>query len=327
MSNNQDSCIPDGWIGGFPPSGSSMLYPTRDLSSLPMLGNMDNINFLQRQLGVKWPEFSWETRKGEPNPERCYQQFAPYISRIGYTDEGRVYSVICPQQGTWLKNEICLNVEITVTGQRGWVNETTKELAVDMTVEGKIWFTPNQHQGDKLKAIWPLMQYSLPRFPLNKENAIRVETYLPGNPDQPVFPVSTGTSTEFESPDFAQHSQAFSTGNIAVEIGNYKLTNDKLVDDFNGIIMKAFNLASGNMLQQGNVLAWNLWFTDPALVSIAEWKNHAEFWRNSIDVHHCSPTGDGTSPRYFDGTYFNADENAIDEVVQEIISYIKSHLL
>ena len=56
-----------------------------------------------------------------------------------------------------LGGDICINVEVTVTGQRGWVNETTKEIAADMMVEGKIWLTPSEHQGSHLKAIWPLL--------------------------------------------------------------------------------------------------------------------------------------------------------------------------
>ncbi|GIQ57169.1 hypothetical protein Flavo103_03050 [Flavobacterium collinsii] len=327
MQNNENTPIPLGWVGGFPPAGSPMLYPTRDLSSLPMLGNMDNINFLQRQLGVKWPEFSWETQKGSVNPKRCYQQFAPYISRAGYTDEGRVYSVICPQQGVWLKDEICINVEVTVTGQRGWVNEVTKEVAIDMTVEGKIWLTPNEQQGDKIKEIWPLLEYSFPKFPLNKENAIRVTTHEQNNPDQPIFKVIHGLNPEFENPPFALHNdKAFATAYLAVEIGDIKLTKDKVVDGFNQLIMKAFNLGSGNMLQPGNTLSWNLWFTEPALVNREEWKNHANFWRDSIDVHHRSPTGNGTDARYFDGTTFNPEVNAVDEIIKDIIDYVIKHL-
>ncbi|MFH6989962.1 hypothetical protein ACHRVW_19645 [Flavobacterium collinsii] len=327
MQNNENTPIPLGWVGGFPPAGSPMLYPTRDLSSLPMLGNMDNINFLQRQLGVKWPEFSWETQKGSVNPKRCYQQFAPYISRAGYTDEGRVYSVICPQQGVWLKDEICINVEVTVTGQRGWVNEVTKEVAIDMTVEGKIWLTPNEQQGDKIKEIWPLLEYSFPKFPLNKENAIRVTTHEQNNPDQPIFKVIHGLNPEFENPPFALHNdKAFATAYLAVEIGDIKLTKDKVVDGFNQLIMKAFNLGSGNMLQPGNTLSWNLWFTEPALVNREEWKNHANFWRDSIDVHHRSPTGNGTDARYFDGTTFNPETNAVDEIIKDIIDYVIKHL-
>lgn len=80
------------------------------------------------------------------------------------------------------------------------------------------------------------------------------------------------------------------------------------------------------MLQAGNILSWNLWFTEPALVNTLEWKNHAEYWRKSIDAHHGSPTGDGTNARYFDGTYFNPEKYAIDEIIQEIIAYIKSHI-
>jgi hypothetical protein len=50
-----------------------------------------------------------------------------------------------------------MNVEVSVTGQRGWVDETTRQLAADMTVEGKIWFSNSglKHQTiqDFLKAF------------------------------------------------------------------------------------------------------------------------------------------------------------------------------
>ncbi|WP_310555611.1 hypothetical protein [Flavobacterium sp.] len=313
--------IPAGWVGGFPPANMpNMVYPKRDLSSLPMLGNMDNINFLQRQLGVKWPEFSWETEKGAKDPKRCFQQFSPYISRIGYTNEGRIYSIICPQQGIWLEDEICLNVEITVTGQRGWVNESTKELAADMTVEGKIWFTPAEHQGLKLRGLLPLLPKG---YPINKENAIRVLTHLPNDPNQPIFQVNKGLTPRFTNPDFAKHdNEAFTEGNIDVEIGGIRLINNSKIDKFNQFILDVFNTGSGNMLQKGNVLSWNLWFVEPTLVSIPEWKDHAKKWRDSIDAHHGSPTGEGTKARYFDGSYFNAKVF----VIEEIIKYIKEHI-
>lgn len=322
MIQNQ---IPTGWQGGFPSENQKqMLYPTTDLSSIPMLGNMDNINFLQRQLGVQWPEFSWETLKGEKDPKRCFQQFAPYISRIGYTNQGRVYSIICPQQGIWLGDEICINVEVTVTGQRGWVNETTKELAADMTVEGKIWFTPSEHQGNLFKKLWPLLKHSSRRYPIDKENAIRIQTYLPENPKQPIFQVRNGLSPRYKNPDFAMHeAQAFTKGHIDVEIGGIRPTNDTKLDSFNQYILDIFNIGSGNMLQNGNVLSWNLWFHTPELVSIPEWKNHAEYWRTSIDAHHGSPSGDGTSARYFDGSIFNPKTFVIEEIIKEIFNRIK----
>ena len=316
--------IPAGWQGGFPPEDQKqMLYPTEDLSSLPMLGNMDNINFLQRQWGVEWPMFSWETLKGEKDPKRCFVQFAPYISRIGYNNQGRIYSIICPQQGMWIGDQICINVEVTVTGQRGWVNETTKEIAADMTVEGKIWLTPSEHQGNLLKALWPVLKHSSRRYPIDKENAIRVQTHLPENPKQPIFPLRKGLSTRYKNPQFAMHQEAFTTGHIDVEIGEIIPTNDAKLDKFNQYFLDLFNLASGNMLQKGNVLSWNLWFNSPELVSTAEWKNHAEYWRSSIDAHHGSPGGEGTSARYFDGTEFNTKTFAIKEIIKEILHHTK----
>ena len=143
MTSGNDQNPAPGWVGGFEESNAMFSYPDPNLSSLHMLDNMANVDKLQRQQAVKWPEFSWETRKGEADPKRCYQMFAPDISRLGYTNEGRVYSIICPQQGTYSPSFGALNVEVTVTGQRGWANETTRQIAADMTVVGKIWFSPS----------------------------------------------------------------------------------------------------------------------------------------------------------------------------------------
>jgi hypothetical protein len=76
------------------------------------------------------------------------------------------------------------------------------------------------------------------------------------------------------------------------------------------------------MLQKGNVLSWNLFFDSPELVSIPEWQNHADYWRTSIGAHHGSPGGEGTSPRYFDGTYFDTKNFAIKEVIKEILNHV-----
>src|SRR5580698_6269799 len=191
MSGVQNSDIPPGWVGGFAGSNPAFAYPTPDLSSLPMLDNMANIDLLQRQQAVKWPEFSWETVVGEPT-SRCFQMFAPDISRLGYTDTGRVYSIICPQQGTCSPSFGCLNVEVTVTGQRGWANETNREMAADMTVEGKIWFSPSAKQNPIVKLFWNLFAGNGLPFPSNKANAIIVTSHKYQDPLQPIFPVRTG---------------------------------------------------------------------------------------------------------------------------------------
>jgi len=307
MSSIQDQ-IPPGWIGGFAQSNPAFAYPNPNLTSLPMLDNMDNIDLLDRQQGVKWPEFSWQTIPGNEK-SRCFQMFSPYISRLGYTNEGRVYSIICPQQGACSPTFGCMNVEVTVTGQRGWVDETTKTFAADMTVEGTIWFSPSAQQKEYIKKAWKLFNQFGLDFPSSKAKAIKVTTHLPQNPSEPIFPLRDGETKLFQSPEFARHeAEAWDVGNLSVQIGPIKKTGNKIVDDFNDLVMFAFNTASGNMLQNGNVLTWNVWFTPPQLVNRVEWRTHAERWRKSINVNHGSPTGPGTDPRYFDGTPFKASD-------------------
>ena len=328
MTSAYDSNTPvPGWKGGFAQSDPAFAYPDPDLSSLPMLDNLANIDKLQRQQDVLWPEFSWLTIPGDTD-SRCFQMFAPDISRLGYTDEGRVYSIICPQQGAASPTFGALNVEVTVTGQRGWVDEDTKAVAADMTVEGKVWFSPAAHQHGLVRLAWDLFAKNGHPFPSSKAAAIRVRTHLPGNADQPIFPVRTGASTLFKSPEFAIHSdQAWSLAHIDVQIGDIHQTGDEMVDDFNAMIMDVFNLAKGNILTKGTILSWNVWFIAPQYVNRAEWRNHAEVWRKSIDADHGSPDGPGTDPRYFDGTPFSAVESQIDHEIELIKAWLKKHLL
>ena len=115
-------------------------------------------------------------------------------------------------------------------------------------------------------------------------------------------------------------------GTWRLKLGAVKSSNSTFVDDFNQLVMNAFNLASGNMLASGNVLAWNVWFRAPELVNQTEWKEHAEKWRHSIDVDHKAPTGSGTIPRYFDGKPFTIEDAMIEEAIQDIIKFITHHL-
>jgi hypothetical protein len=327
MKPNQPSdIVPPGWVGGFAESNPAFAYPNPDLTSLLMLGNMANIDLLQRQQGVEWPEFSWETEKGQADPKRCFQMFAPYISRLGYTDTGRVYSIICPQQGVCQTKIGCMNVEVTVTGQRGWVNETTREVAADMTVMGQIWFSPFADEDFIFQVLWDSFKNSPLPFPKDKANSIKVTTHMSGNPDQPIFPVRRGQTDLFKSPDFAIHNEAWAVANVEVEIGPIKKTNNDLVDEFNQLVMDVFNMASGNMLQPGNLLSWNVWFTAPKLVDQEEWRTHAERWRKSIDEGHGSPDGPGTIAHYFDGTPFSPVEKLIEDKIEDIIDWIWEHL-
>lgn len=329
MKKSNQAIVPPGWVGGFAESNPKFAYGPDsypDLSSLPMLDNMANINLLERQQGVEWPEFSWITQPGGDESTRCFRMFAPYISRLGYTNTGRVYSIICPQQGIYIKGIGYLNVEVTVTGQRGWVNETTREVAADMTVEAKVWFGPSAHKssfGEKLLEFFTYFNYP---FPSKKKNAVIITTHAPGNPDNPIFPVRKGETKLFQSPSFARHPKAWTVANVEVEIGPVQKRGISIVDEFNNLVVELFNLVSGNLLLSGNLLSWNVWFKAPRLVDQEEWRDHAEKWRKSIDEDHGSPDGEGTNARYFDGSPFKPFENLIDEKVKEIIEWIKEHI-
>jgi hypothetical protein len=320
-----------GWVGGFSTSNPKFSYPDPDLSSLPMLDNMANIPLLQRQLDVLWPEFSWETVMGDPS-SRCFQMFAPDISRAGYDDVGRVYSIICPQQGAWSPTLGDLNIEVTVNNQRGWVNETATSLdqdlvAADMSVTGKIWFGPAAKHMRVYKLLEMILKTENLPFPLDKANAIQVTLHRVGDPEQPIIQVRSGVNSEFENPDFARHDdEAWAVANVAVQIGPILSRNNPMVDDFNAMIMDIFNLASGNLLQPGNILTWNVWLNAPTIVDRAEWAAHAEVWRHSIDTGHGSPDGPGTQPRYRDGSDFQPIDAIVEKEWDLIKAWVKKHV-
>ena len=325
MTINQKADIPAGWIGGFAESDPAFAYPNPNLTSLPMLDNMANICRLERQQSAKWPEFSWESVPGDPT-SRCFQMFAPDISRLGYTDTGRVYSIICPQQGVCSPLLGCLNVEVSVTRQRGWANETNQTLAADMTVEGKIWFSPSATQSSMVKFLWTRFATCGLPFPSNKANAIRITTHKNKTPTQPIFPVLTGETNLFASPEFARHpAEAWAVANVEVEIGPIVPIGNPVVDGFNQLVVDTFNVVAGNILQSGNLLSWNIWFEAPQIVNRTEWRDHAEKWRQSIDADHGSPCGNGTSAKYFDGSLFRPVEALIEEEADRIWAYLKAH--
>ena len=313
-----NNTIPEGWVGGF---------GTPDPSSLPMLKNMDNIKLLDRQQKVVWPEFSWDSEPGEADPKKCFQMFAPDISRLGYTNEGRVYSIICPQQGFATEHFGSLNVEVTVTGNRGWADEPNRTVGAEMKVTGKIWFAPSSYDRTLVKLIKAYFILRGLPFPGDKAHAIEVQTFKPGFPNVEEFPLVTGPSTNFDIPEFARHEEiSWAMGSLGVQIGAIKLTGVEKVDKFNQLVLDVFNTAGGNMLKEGNILYWNVWFTAPQTVDRTEWENHAIFWRDSIQADHGAPDGQGTKPRYFDGTPFKPLRNLAIQELPKILAYIKDHV-
>jgi hypothetical protein len=316
--------VPDGWVGGFAESNPDFAYPrlSPDLSDLPILDNMANIDLLTRQQRVPWPQFSWLAIPGNEN-SRVYQMFAPDISRLGYTDEGRIYSIICPQQGFGSAFLGTLNVEVTVTGQRGWVDEPDNTVYGDLGVKGRIWISEGSKTLPFIKDI--MKKYDTKDYPFSKANAVNITTHRAGQPWNPMFNIFNGTDPSFPHPSFAQHwEEAYGVGYLNVEIGGIESTGNDDIDRFNQMVLDVFNLGSGNILKFGSTLSWNVWFSEPELLDRKEWAEHAEKWRHSIDVNHTSPTGDGSKQTYFDGRIFKPLQSAIGQELKLIKSFLTS---
>ena len=151
--------------------------------------------------------------------------------------------------------------------------------------------------------------------------------FASSGPNELLFPLTFGPSTDFPIPDFAKHEEiSWSMGHLGVQIGPIKKTGVEIVDKFNQLVLDVFNTASGNMLKDGNILSWNVWFTAPEHVDQEEWREHTEKWRKSIDADHGSPEGDGTDARYFDGTPFKPLKELLIEELPKIIRFIKDHI-
>ena len=348
LSTTRDTAFPLAvWKGGFKDSNPDYDYSkalSPDLSNLPITGNLDNIDKITRMQKVYWPQFSWQSVPGDES-SRLYQMFAQDISRIGYDDAGRIWSIICPQRGFGCDLLGTLMLEVTVTGVRGWVDEDEPSPAVyaNLGVSGVVWFESPANKNPLLDAIEKA--FDKKKFPFSKANAIKVNGHLPGKPYEDYFPLVNGTDSKFFHPTFAQHwDEAYSVASLEVEIGKQEMTGDKLVDEFNTSILKIFNIVSGNILTEGQKVAWNIWFNEPEVVDQAEWKEHAEKWLHSICVEHEYPDGDGGEMTHFDGKPFEPLEgtatkmkilkdflNANSDLVKAhekpgILSFLKDHL-
>jgi hypothetical protein len=320
-----DYVIPEGYVGGFAESEPQYSYPVErpDLDDIPIMDNLKNIDKLDRQQNVLWPEFSWLTDPGDET-SRVYQRFAPNVSRLGYSNDGRVYSIICPQQGIHLPIIGNINIEVTVTGVRGWCKEPEKAFYADMGVVGKVWFGDPDNAPLIVKALEKIANWE--KFPFSKDTAIEVQTHNRFEPWNPVFQVQNGTTTEYPIPQDRQHwdENAYGVGHIYVEIGKPKKTGNEKVDDLIDLIIGIFNLGYGNKLANGNVLSWNLWMAPPEIVDREEWANHAEYWRQSIDVKHEYPGGENLIDYVtdYEGNKYGPPQSLSQKISSLIHSYI-----
>ena len=309
----------------------------------PLRDNLANISRIQRMWRAQWPEFSWLTEAGN-SASRCYQMFAPDISRVGYGapdathhNQCPVWSIMCPQQGIWIQPlGATLNIEVTVTGVGGWVTESPMSLEAQMTIKPKIWFSPSTVQNSPIiQALGEAFALLGIPFPSSKATAIELNAYGVNQQDQPVpspnLTIQNGVDPNYLVPSFANHSSydrynqlAAHVVYVAVEIGEVIPTGHPIADRFNQLIMQLFNLASGNLLQYQNVLSWNVWALSPEAVYTPEWQLHAEYWRFSLDVNHRSPEGSGRNPQYFEGTPFVPAAEALVATLQELKNFLTS---
>jgi len=294
-----------------------------ELSKLPFLDNMANINKLDKQLLVHWPEFSWLRDQGKPD-SRCFTRFATNISRIGYDNEGRIYSIICPQQGIYSPHYGTLNIEITVTGNRGKVIEAEKEVYAELTVEPKLWFSPGVLDFVPFEIMAALFEKNSVAFPYKKSDAVRVKTFLPGNPDQWALEGCPGLDPRFDPPPFTRHDkQAWGVANLALGVGPQFKTGCALFDDFSEMLMGLFNIQSLNLLKPDNVVSWNVWFLDPQAVDHCEWYRHADLWRRSLQTGH-GPKG--TPTRDADRKLIPLPDDAFEQEVLLIVDFLVKYL-
>jgi hypothetical protein len=252
--------------------------------------------------------------------------FAPDISRLGYTNEGRVYSIICPQQGGGTSLLGNWNVEITVTGVRGWVKEDEKSVYADMKVEAAIWFGKDAKELPILKHLMEFAEHK--NFPFSKENAIIIEVNKQNDILNPIFELRNG-ETDYEIPPSHEHwDEAYGVCHLFAQVGEVVKTGDKKVDALNQAIVDIANLGTGNMLKKNNVLSWNIWLAEPEKVDRDEWQAHAHKWRKSIDIDHCPPTSDGyknviDDQIYLDGGLFHPISNAAHEEAKIIHLFVE----
>lgn len=347
------------WKGGHKESFPEFAYaPIKpDLSREEMLRNLDNIPKITRMQKIMWPEFSWYSKIGDES-SRVYVCFAQDVSRIGYDDEGKIWSLICPQRGISLSTLGTAFIEVTVTGVRGWVDEETRSCYADVSVEGNLWIEPQlgnplvQAFAEVFNAIAPDQP-----FPFSKANAAKVYAHQVGKPYEPIWPMRNGTDPNIFQPMDHRHYDdgAFSTYHLEVEMGKKIDKGFPLVDRFDDLLLDLFNKASGGILLEGQRVSWNVWPTDPEGVDTEEWEGHADKWFHSMHNEHQYPDGKSINIReveYADGTpyepefelkeaiallkEFFEDVNAKDyldekkkEVVRKhpVLSFIARHLL
>jgi len=230
-----------------------------------------------------YPEFTWLPESGL-EADRLYTMFDPDISRIGYDTTGDVKSVICPQWGTCSSLLGCLNVEVTVTHVRGWINPYTLETVFDIKVEGKIWL--NYTDSTVLPLLSTLIELagaSGYTFPDSKANAIIIPM---GGVDGQDFIRATNISlASFDKHPNDQLVELIV--DVSVKIGSPSTTGLNSTEIWiQNQIVDIVNSASDGMWIADSVLEWEIYTGEENMVETQaqrdEYMNHVVLWGASL---------------------------------------------
>jgi len=330
----EDKTVPlPPWKGGHKESNPKFPYPEPqpDLSSEPMVKNLDNISKITRMQKINWPEFSYLSKIGDES-SRVYVCFAQDVSRIGYDETGKIWSLICPQRGISLSTLGTAFIEVTVTGVRGWVDEENRSCYADISVEGNLWVQP-QLGNPLVQAFAEVFEKVAPGqpFPFSKANAVKVSAHQVGKPYEEIWPMKNGTDPNIFQPVAHRHYDdgAYSAYHLEVEMGNRINKGYPLVDRFDQLLLKLFNMNSGNILADGQRVSWNVWPTEPEGVDTEEWEGHADKWFDSMHNEHQYPDGKSIKIREvvrLDGSPYEPDFELKEGIalVQEFLGDINA---
>ena len=265
------------------------------IDDIPWLTNNVNDEHITRQMYARWPEFSW-MRNGVPEGQggrRIFQQLPQDVSRIGYSDNGKAFHVICPVFGSasLLGNA---NIEFTVTKTRGYVDEG--ELHPDGAVAGndriwtefdigvtvKIWFSnPSGLLGKLFAAMDGISGW---QTPTSKPHAIEIPLY-DAETNRDYLRIRHGQNPAFNNPPSRQHPEA---AGVCYLYGYSKGPTDKYQNKkalvLSQFLVDQINDESNGMFTKNNHLTWNLWAGCPHAVDPEEYSNHTQHWREAINT-------------------------------------------
>jgi len=312
---DQNLPIPKGFVGGCEGFGQRPGDPLFD--NLPMKGNHENDDRGQRMMRAWWPEFNWrEFPQDLTNTDMVYERVNQDISRLLYTDDGEILSLICPQRGKCIKSFGCVKVEVTVSKVKGWVDEKNKQS--HGSFEGYLTIWVDKYDIEREEHLMKLFLDNYPDksdLPTSKANGIIVPY---GRTDKEG---SNTTHTEFRdnnniSPKL--HNEAYMVISLSAFVGKPNKTDDRKIDLVNQFLIDLSTVYTNNMFLPGQLLTWDLYLIKPEVVDKEEYMKHVEEMRVSYQLcdESCGTGWDGPTINEY-GEEAIIREELIEDIVIE----------